>query len=393
MLRNHNLLVTSALALGSFVFAVPAMAQDAEAETCEQQGGGAARDYQSVEQLPDGRVTFHLCAPEADGVNVTASDFFAAEPDGTTSIAMTRDARGLWSATTAQPVRPDTYRYDFEIDGVTVADPLATEFTRFNTGISTVTELAGPEGAFQTYDPAIAHGTVTQFDYWSDQFGAKREAYVYTPPGYMTGTDAYPVLYLVHGGGGNAEMWTKLGHAHYIIDNLIASGEIEPMIVVMPNGHTPTPGGGPGVANTAFGTDLHEDLIPFVDANFRTIADVERRAMAGLSMGGGHTMNFGLPRPDVFRYIGLFSIGLGMREDDVANYLARSGDSLPATAEQMELVYLAMGTDDFLYRTVEPTRAMLIENGIEHVYHETDGGHTWANWRRYLRDFLPRISW
>lgn len=391
MMRHINLWLCAAATLGPLALGAPSFAQQADAETCEPQGMFDPPDYQSVEQHPDGRLTFRFCAPSADEVIVTGSDIFAAEPGGTRAIAMTRDERGLWSASTTQPVRADTYRYDFEVDGVTVPDPLATEFTRFVTGVSTVIEVNGAEGTFQSYDPQIAHGSVTQIDYWSDQFGAKREAYVYTPPGYMTGTQSYPVLYLLHGGGGNAENWTKLGHAHYILDNLIAAGEIEPMMVVMPNAQTPVGGALGGRLGNTFGIDLHDDLIPFIDSNFRTIADVDHRAMAGLSMGGRHTMNFGLPRPDRFRYVGIFSFGLGMREGDVSDYVASNGDALSDAAEQMELVYLAMGIADFGYPSVSPTRAMFDDLGIEHIYYETEGGHTWAEWRRHLKDFLPRL--
>ncbi len=352
--------------------------------------------YESVEVLPDGRVTFRLCAPAAREVRVTSNDVDYAIPmgigGGERGLPMTKDATGLWSATTTVPVAADNYRVNCEVDGARVPDPLAVTFSRERTGINSTFEIFGPDGAFQSYDPKVAHGVVSRIDYWSTALGARREAFVYTPPGYMNGTGNYPVLYLVHGAGDSADSWTSVGHANYILDNLLAQGAAEEMIIVMPFGHTPVRQDENMLANTDFGDDLHGDLIPYIDGKFRTIADADHRAMAGLSMGGAHTLRFGLTRPDVFSHIGIFSMGLGLAgPSDVADYVTQNRDSLARAAEEAELVYYAMGTDDFLYGSVAPTRAMLDENGIAHIYKESDGGHTWINWRRYLHDFLPRL--
>jgi enterochelin esterase family protein len=166
------------------------------------------------------------------------------------------------------------------------------------------------------------------------------------------------------------------------------------MIIVMPAGHTPERSGAPGMlGNTDFGDDLHKDLIPQIDASFRTLKAADRRAMAGLSMGGAHTIQFGLTHPEAFRYIGIFSMGLGMggNEEDVKRYEQANAAALARSAKEMKLVYYAMGKDDFLYGTVAPTRAMLDRQKIRHVYNESGGGHTWINWRRYLEDLLPRL--
>jgi enterochelin esterase family protein len=168
------------------------------------------------------------------------------------------------------------------------------------------------------------------------------------------------------------------------------------MIVVMPFGHTPdrpnANGGGNILANTDFGDDLIEDLIPAIDGQFRTLADQENRAMAGLSMGGSHTLRFGLTHPELFDHIGIFSMGLGLQgNNDVAAYEAANAAALKRAAQDLDLVYYAMGKDDFLSGTVAPTRAMLTRHGIEHHYNESGGGHTWINWRRYLADFAPRL--
>ncbi len=400
---KHFLPLTASASLAAL--AIPALAQPAppaapatdEAETCKPRGMfGPLPTYKSVEQLPDGHVTFRLCAPDARNAKVISSDFAEGIPMGfppgtPRGLPMDQDATGLWSVTTAIPVPADTYRYDFEVDGVRVPDPMATTFSHERVGTNSTFETKGPEGDYQTYKKDVAHGAVSKVDYWSSTLNDKRQATVYTPPGYMTDDARYPVLYLVHGAGDSADSWTSVGHANYILDNLIASGAAEKMIIVMPFGHTPPRPNANMLANTDFGDDLIKDLIPFIDANFRTKADQEDRAMAGLSMGGAHTIHFGLTHPELFDYIGIFSIGLGLRDGDLASYEAEHDAALRQAAEDVDLVYYAMGNEDFLYASVEPTREMLSKYGIEHVYNESGGGHTWINWRRYLTDFAPRL--
>ena len=385
--------------------AAPALAQPAPAAqpaSCLPQGpfaGPAA--YKSVEQLPDGRVTFRLCAPAAQEVRVTSNDIAEAipmgiQPGSTRGLAMSRDATGLWTATTAVPVPPDTYRFNFQVDGARVPDPQGTTFSHERVGTNSTFETVGPAGEFQTWKQDVPHGVVSRIEYWSDALGQKRVATVYTPPGYMNGSERYPVLYLVHGAGDSYDSWTSVGHANLILDNLIAEGKAKPMIVVMPFGHTPdrpnANGGGNMLANTDFGDDLIEDLIPYVDGHLRTLADQPNRAMAGLSMGGSHTLRFGLTHPELFDHIGIFSMGLGLQgNNDVAAYETANAAALARAAQDLDLVYYAMGKDDFLYGTVAPTRAMLGKHGIEHIYNESGGGHTWINWRRYLADFAPRL--
>jgi len=391
----------SLTALLAAMAAAPALAQPAPASqpaSCLGQGpfaGPAA--YKSVEQLADGRVTFRLCAPAAQEVRVTSNDIDEAipmgmQPGSTRGLAMTRDATGLWTATTAVPVPADTYRFNFQVDGARVPDPQGTTFSHERVGTNSTFETTGPEGEFQTWKQGVPHGVVSRIEYWSSALGQKRVATVYTPPGYMNGTERYPVLYLVHGAGDSYDSWTSVGHANLILDNLIAEGKAKPMIVVMPFGHTPDRPGGNMLANTDFGDDLIKDLIPYVDGQFRTLADQANRAMAGLSMGGSHTIRYGLTHPELFDHIGIFSMGLGLQgNNDVSSYEAANAAALARAARDLDLVYYAMGKDDFLYGTVAPTRAMLDKHGIEHVYNETGGGHTWINWRRYLADFAPRL--
>ena len=191
------------------------------------------------------RLTFRLCAPEATTALVTSTDYAPAIPMGfggaPPGLAMTKDTSGLWSATTSVPIAAGTYRYNFRVNGARVPDPQATRFSHERVGTNSILEVPGAEGAFQAFDAKIPHGAVSAIEYWSTTPGAKRRAHVYTPPGYMRSATRYPVLYLVHGAGDSDDSWTSVGHANYILDNLIAGGKAKPMIVVMPFGHTPPP--------------------------------------------------------------------------------------------------------------------------------------------------------
>ncbi|WP_328598330.1 alpha/beta hydrolase [Croceibacterium salegens] len=272
-------------------------------------------------------------------------------------------------------------------------NPQGTTYSEERFGTNSTFEVPGAAGDFQAWQANIPHGVVSELEYWSEPLGVKRRAHVYTPPGYMKDGKSYPVLYLVHGAGDSDDSWTSVGHTQNILDNLIAAGKAQPMIIVMPAGHTPDRPGANMLANSDFGDDLIKVLIPYVDSNYRTLADADHRAMAGLSMGGAHTINFGLPHPELFHYIGIFSMGLGMNNDmdQVTQYETANDAALKQGAGAMKLVYYAMGKDDFLYGTVAPTRGMLDKYGIKHVYNESPGGHTWINWRRYLTDFAPRL--
>jgi len=338
-------------------------------------------------------VTFRLCAPEAREVLVTSTDYAPAIPlgfGGPAGLAMTKDTSGLWSATTSAPFEAGTFRYNFRVDGARVPDPQATRFSHERVGTNSVLEVPGDEGAFQAYDPKIAHGAVSVVEYWSTTLGAKRRAHVYSPPGYMKGNARYPVLYLVHGAGDSDDSWTSVGHANYILDNLIAAGKAKPMLVVMPFGHTPDRPGIDVLSNDDFGNDLLKDVIPYVEANWRTMSGTNSRAMAGLSMGGAHTLRYGLTHPELFGYVGVFSMGF-MDTTLVKWYEKNNAAALTRGAKEFKLVYYAVGKDDFLYRSIAPTRALLAKYGIKDVYNESSGGHEWRNWRRYLADMAPRL--
>jgi enterochelin esterase family protein len=198
------------------------------------------------------------------------------------------------------------------------------------------------------------------------------------------------VLYLVHGAGDSDDSWTSRGRANDILDNLIASGKAVPMIVVMPAGHTVFKPGSDLFANKDFGDDLVKDLVPLIDGRYRTLADPAHRAMAGLSMGGAHTLSWGLPNPAVFGPIGIFSMGFYLPGQE-ERFVAANDAALRLRAKAGTPVMFAMGKTDFLYPAVAPTRAMMDRYGIQYRYVESEGGHTWSNWREYLRDFAVTI--
>jgi enterochelin esterase family protein len=373
------LLRLSALAIAS-TLAQPAAAQEADGpKSCVSEGFLAPPpNYKSVEVLPDGTVTFRICAPEAHDVRVTSADIADVIPFAPVGLPMTKDETGLWSVTTPKPIPADNYRFAFRVDGVKLTDPQGTTYSEERRGTNSTFEVMGPEGEFQTWNADVPHGVVSEIEYWSQSLGIKRRAHVYTPPGYMNGDQDYPVLYLVHGAGDSDDSWTSVGHANHILDNLMADGEAVPMIVVMPNGHTPDRPGGDMLVNNDFGNDLLKELMPYVEGHYRTINEPGSRAMAGLSMGGAHTIQNGLTHPDLFNYIGIFSMGLGMggNTDQVTQYETANNAALKRGAEEFELVYFAMGKDDFLYGTVAPTRGILDKYSIDHVYNESEGGHT-----------------
>jgi enterochelin esterase-like enzyme len=359
---------------------------------CTAPGAMSTANFKSTEQLPDGRVTFRICAPDATTVALGTSDNEDIAPNifiNATGRPMTKDDKGLWSVTTLKPLAPDTYRYFFFVNSVRVPDPAAPEFSLERSNIDSLIEVKGPAGDFQTYHNNTPHGNVTKIEYWSEPLGTVRRMHVYTPPGYEKNQKSYPVLYLVHGAGDSDNSWTTVGRANNIFDNLIAAGKARPMIIVMPNGHTPdrpSRGAGDMMQNTDFSEDFLKVVIPTIDKNFRTIANADSRAMAGLSMGGGHTIQNGLTHPELFHYIGVFSISGGGEAYEKANDAA-----LKHAAKMLKLVYYAYGREDFVVRNSSQLKDTLGKYGIKFALHETGGGHTWINWREYLNDFAPRL--
>lgn len=345
----------------------------------------------------DGRVTFHIHAPEAKNVKVGGS-FGATTPSATTL------EEGTYTFT-FDSVAPDLYDYWFEVDGVKTLDPSNPYVARDIAGLSNIFIVPGGKADFfESSD--VPHGSVHKVWYDSPTLGGSRRMTVYTPAGYETSTDTYPVLYLLHGMGGDEEAWQDLGRAIQILDNEIAAGMAKPMIVVMPNGNAlrkAAPGftaDGMYIAEGSHSVDperLFEksfpEIVDYVERNYRVKTDKGSRAIAGLSMGGGHSWRISMNNPDMFDYVGLFSPavrwnGTGVNEDQD-----------PEMVEKLRIQFnnppkkyvIAIGEDDFLLPLNDSYRDLLDEMGVDYDYELSKGGHEWRNWRNYLTDFLPLL--
>lgn len=367
-----------------------------------QQALGSRAELKSPEVNADNSVTFRLKAPKAENVMVIGdclSEGYA---------PMTLSADSIWEYTTT-PLPSELYMYNFVVDGVKMTDPSNVYQNRdianiFN--IFIVDDDSNPKAAGNRYRVQdVKHGSVHKVWYDSEKMGLQRRMTVYTPAGYETSGKSYPVLYLLHGMGGDENAWSELGRAVQILDNMIASGEIEPMIVVMPNGNAgleAAPGESslgmvqPFVnlpkAKASFPEHFPE-IVEYVDKNYRTIADKNGRAITGLSMGGGHSFEISKNNPDMFDYIGLFSAAVRMPGENRADMKDNATiDALKTLfAKNPKLYYIAIGKDDFLMDMNREYRKVLDGIGANYVYVESDGGHIWRNWRDYLTDFLPRL--
>lgn len=341
---------------------------------------------------PDLRVTFRFAAPTADAVQVEGGDGLGPGP-----FEMTCDDEGVWSVT-IPPVVPGFHYYWLLVDGVAVNDPSSQ--TYFGYGKPT-SGIDVPEPDVDFYDPKdVDHGDVRAHWYFSRFTSTWRRAMVYTPPGYDAHPEArYPVLYLQHGAGEDETGWSRQGWANFILDNLIAAGEAVPMIVVMDCGYTlpitTQPGQRPGHEMfqriiDGFDTLVISDLVPRVDAAYRTLADREHRAIAGLSMGGMQALTVGLRHLETFATIGAFS-GIPMWPLDArAQEAFRDAD---AFNRQVRLLWFSVGTEEapFVERA-EMFLAELDAAGIAYDYFESPGtAHEWQTWRRSLHAFAPRL--
>jgi enterochelin esterase-like enzyme len=385
----------------------------------------------SPEITADAHVTFRLAAPQAATVAVRNTTGGYADWPGGNLVAMTKEDKGVWSVT-IDPLRPEYYTYDFVVDGVATLDPQNVVHVRDGFRYGNSLRIAGAFTA--NYDVNdVPHGTVALQWYASPAFNATRRAYVYTPPGYEASAIRYPVFYLLHGGGGDEDAWTSLGRAPEIFDNLIAQGKVKPMIVVMTNENpnqiaapdlvplARAPRGGPepltmrGPGMVLFPRSLISDLIPYIDKAYRTRADREHRAIAGLSMGGAMTLYAAFNNLDKFAWVGTFSAGLPpmpgvgvpipapanaamLRGPDVTQSIdkAKLAALLPQlNAEanaQLRLLYIAIGAEDGLISAHNAFKELLDQKGVKATIVETHGyGHEWAFWRVSLVDFAPRL--
>jgi len=305
---------------------------------------------------------------------------------------MEKGEDGVWSVTIG-PIGPDVLSYTYKIDGVQVTDPHNPRVKLWQGGAASLVEVPAEGGTF--YDVKnVPHGDLHVHWYQSDSLGKLRRVYVYTPPGYERQTGrSYPVLYLCHGSGDNESTWSQLGYANLILDNLIAGGGAEPMLVVMPNGHPVSWGerarGAGGDNREMFRQDLVEDLLPLIESRYRVKEGRENRAIAGLSMGGGQSMYVGLGRPDLFSQVGAFSSSIrGLVSDPK---VAAFFDDAEKANSETALFWLAIGEKDFLLDSNRKFETFLKAKGIEHTFNWTEGDHSWPVWRRYLRDFAPLL--
>jgi enterochelin esterase family protein len=294
-------------------------------------------------------------------------------------------------------------------------DPANVQVRRDGVNYQSYFIVPGAESDLYIHKNDVPHGTVTKLWYDSKVLGMQRRMYVYTPAGYDRTKNKYPVLYLLHGAGGDEDAWTNMGREAQILDNLIAQGKAKPMIVVMTNGNanqtaalndaTPPPfppQAQPQPGSTAprplagrFEEHLVKDVVPFMEAHFRVYKDKDHRAIAGLSMGGGHTQTITNNNPGMFSYIGVFSMGImnfGGQNQDTAKIRQERDVKIEALKNSgYKLYWIGVGKDDFLYQNVVTMRGILDKHNFRYIYRESAGGHTWTNWRIYLSEFAPLL--
>lgn len=334
----------------------------------------------------DRRVTFRVEAPEARKVEI--------QPGGNDNglgrgpYPMTRDDKGLWTVT-IPPAVPGFHYYWVTIDGFRANDPGSETYFGWNR------QTSGIEIPDQTdfYDVKhVPHGEVRAHTYFSKVTQQWRRALVYTPPGYESNAKSrYPVLYLQHGSGESERGWTAQGHAQFILDNLIAKGSAVPMIVVMENGMVARePGAAGGRGNEAFGKVVVQDLIPAIDAAYRTKSGPAHRAIAGLSMGAGQALQIGLANLDLFSMVGSFSGGF--RDFQVASSFQGVFADAAAFQRKVRLLWVGAGSAEPAIRDSSRSAAEAIKKaGIPVVYFECPFAHEWQTWRYALHDFAPRL--
>jgi len=369
-----------------------------------------AADLKSPEINVDKTVTFRFFAPKADSVFVTG-DFLPTMKiksrfglvDVPKPALMKKDEKGVWTFT-SDALSPELYSYSFTVDGLRSIDPNNPFLNRDVATVTNIFIVGGPQADLYKVND-IPHGSVTRRWYDSPGLGINRRLTIYTPPGYESSKANYPVLYLLHGAGGDEEAWIALGRTAQIMDNLIAQGKVKPMIVVMPNGNV-SQDAAPGEGNAGFYKPqfmaprtmegsyegAFMDIVKFVEKNYRVNAKKESRAIAGLSMGGFHSMHISRYYPNTFDYVGLFSAAIMPREDATAKVYSNIDETLKVQKENgTKLYWIAIGKTDFLYQANVDFRKKLDGMGMKYEYVESEGGHIWRNWRVYLSQFTPKL--
>ncbi|MBR5930194.1 MAG: esterase [Prevotella sp.] len=358
-------------------------------------------------------VTFNMVAPGAQQVQITG-DFLPTQkieyPGGSYDapgvVDMVKNEKGVWTFT-SEPLKPELYMYNLIVDGVKVTDPLNVYSIRDINNLFNIFLIGGDRADLYKVNK-VPHGTVSKVWYESPTAGITRRCTVYTPAGYETSGKEYPVFYLLHGIGGDENAWSELGRATQILDNLIAQGKAEPMIMVMTNGNisqeacpgetsegftVPTmmlPKTMEGSFETAF-----PDVIQFMEKAYRVKKGKANRAIAGLSMGGFHSLFISINNPDTFDYIGLFSAAVDQQQNGNGGfpniYADRNQKIDKLFSKNPKLFWIGIGKTDFLIQNNNDLRAYLDSKHHKYTYLETDGGHIWRNWRIYLSEFAPLL--
>lgn len=376
-----------------------------------QQALWGGQNIISPEINADNTVTFRFQAPDAKKVQVTG-DFLPTQkvqtPFGETDVPGSADLQknkdNVWEYTTPQALPSELYSYSFIVDGLKVTDPNNVYLNRDVASVTNIFIIKGGAGDLYNVN-SVPHGTVARYWYDSPTLNMTRRITVYTPAGYEKSNQSYPVLYLLHGMGGDEEAWVTLGRTVQILDNLIAQGKSKPMLVVMTNGNVhqeaapgesslglvkPTmqlPKTMDGGMETSF-----PDVIQFVESSFRVEKQKSARAIAGLSMGGFHSLHISKEYPDMFDYVGLFSAAILPREDVQSSIYQNLDEKLKIQfSRNPKLYWIAIGKTDFLYKNNVDFRKKLDDNGYKYVYRESEEGHIWKNWRIYLSEFVPML--
>lgn len=354
----------------------------------------------SPEVSVDRRITFRIVAPKAEAVRLSGSDI----PGNAQGTEMKKGTDDIWEVTIG-PIDPGAYRYNFNIDDVSVIDPRNSATSESNNNVWSLVYVPGSD-FMDTKD--VPHGAIAEVTYYSNSLKRFRRMHIYTPPGYESGQGKFPVFYLLHGAFDCDDSWTSVGRAGFILDNLIAAKKANPMIVVMPAGHTGPFSFGRRSSDSSrppvdeFMEDFLNDIMPYTEKNYRVYTDSNNRAIAGLSMGGGQTLNIFISNQEMFGYVGVFSSGIfgilgGSRGAPGAasgpTWEERHKESLDNAElkKGLKLLWFATGKEDFLIKTSQGTVDMLKKHGFNIVYKETPGGHTWINWRNYLNEFAPQL--
>lgn len=341
-------------------------------------------------EIGKNEVTFRISAPYAYTVKLSGS-----WTQGT--IDMTKDATGVWSVTIPAPA-PELYTYSFIVDGLSINDANNIFMQRDGTRYLSVLMI---DGALTEnyYETAQHHGNLGQVWYESPTLNKTRRLFVYTPYGYdINDTKTkYPVLYLLHGAGGDEDAWSTMGRTCQIMDNLIEKGLAKPMLVVMPNGNptqiaartlkideVPLANNEPN----AYVNSIVNDIVPYIEANYNVDAKPKSRAIAGLSMGAGHTISCTLLNPGFFQYICPLSNGIRITDENAATY---EKQFKALKSKGYKLYWIGCGDADFLIESARTLDATMTKYGLKHTFYENDGGHTWSNWRKYLNIFAPML--